>query len=104
MTKNCKNFQNLTPLERMRMIGSIVHLLQVSTTCFNEVNGLIASGEEAGWFKHVLIANIDTEQPVLNKQELEDIEDFDGKREAEWLHDKDRMNDHFERDMNEKFY
>ncbi len=61
MTKNCKDFQDLTPLERMRMVGSIVHLLQVSTTCFNEVNSLIKAGEAAGWFNHVLIANIDTE-------------------------------------------
>ncbi len=49
--------------------------------------------------KHHTITN-----PAVNKQELEDIEDFDGKREAEWQHDKDRVNDHFERDMNEKFY
>lgn len=56
--KNCEKFHNLTPLERAKMVGSIVHLLQVSNTIFKDVVILIKVGTESGFFDGVEIAPI----------------------------------------------
>lgn len=87
--KNCENFQELTPLERVKMVGSIVHLLQVSNTVFNQVVNLIQIGEEVGCFEQVIIAP---------------IEDFDDRREKDEESEETKLAEMYERERDTELY
>lgn len=51
----CKLFEELTPRERVEMIGKIVHAMQTDELCFLEVSQTITHAEAKGVFDKVKI-------------------------------------------------
>lgn len=64
--RNCENFQCLTPMERAKMVGEIVHLLQTSNLIFREVAVIIKVGKDSGLFNGVEVVPIMDQRPELN--------------------------------------
>jgi translation initiation factor IF-1 len=63
---NCKEYLELTPKERIEMIGSVVHLLQNDTASFYSVSVIINSGKKRSLFNNIKIMPDDiqrTENP-----------------------------------------
>lgn len=45
---NCKNYNNLTHLEKVEFIGKLIHACQSSNTLFNEGKKIIQFAESCG--------------------------------------------------------
>lgn len=51
----CKNYEELTPFERVEFIGKLVHAVQSDEQAFNSANTIIGYSEENGVFDGVTI-------------------------------------------------
>jgi hypothetical protein len=52
---NCKNFQDLTIIEKTELIGKVVHVIQNDEKFFGLAKLMIADAEKEGLFKDVKI-------------------------------------------------
>lgn len=52
---NCEMFQNLSPLEKIKFIGKLVHAAQNDEASFNRASTLIFTAETRGVFEGVEI-------------------------------------------------
>lgn len=52
---NCKEYQELTPLEASTLIGKLVHLVQSDKWYFEQAKELVKMGEGDGLFEKVVI-------------------------------------------------
>lgn len=57
----CTKYENLAPLERVQMVGEIVHALQSDNSMFKNVQDLIELAKRKGLFDNVTINPIGTE-------------------------------------------
>ena len=57
--KLCDKYFNLTPIERVSLVGELVHSLQVDDEIYDEVQKLIRKAVLKGLFVGVKIAELD---------------------------------------------
>lgn len=62
----CKEFDELTPQERVTFIGRLVHAVQNSSGFFYEANRIITNAALSGLFDNVII-NPSIEEQQTNK-------------------------------------
>jgi hypothetical protein len=52
---NCKQYQSMTPHEKIEFIGKLVHLVTNDETSFSRAKGMILRGDVQGLFEDVII-------------------------------------------------
>lgn len=58
----CPEYENLAPLERVQMVGEIVHAMQSDSALFKNVQDLIELAKRRGLFENVIINPLDKTQ------------------------------------------
>lgn len=52
---NCKQYQSMTPHEKIEFIGKLVHLVTNDETSFSRAKGMVLRGDVQGLFDDVVI-------------------------------------------------
>lgn len=70
----CSNFNSLTPVQKAKFIGALIHAVQSDNICFIAAKMVIVSAEESGIFEGVKILE-DGESSIIPEQAGSEITD-----------------------------